>query len=405
MDLEDRLRAAMAAAVDGQQPPGNLTALVRRRHRRHVLRTSVAGAAAVAVVAVLIPVGAKLLSYLPRTAEEQSPAASTVYVEFQDKLTSTVVPISAPTSRPGRPIRVGGSLAVAPDGATLYASSGAETIPISTATNQPGQPIHVSGYLTVDPNGEIAYAAGPFGGKLTPVDLASDKPGQPIHTGCGDVGTIAFTPDGKTAYVSCSTIGPGRVIPVNTATGQLGKPVQVSAGGREIAITPDGKTAYVLGEDAVTPINTATNTAGRPIPLRANATAMIAISPDGKTAYVGTTGTVIPISTATNTPGQPIHIGTGVPAEEMVFTPDGQTLYVANSEGAAGRVVPISTATNTPGKPIFVGTAVLITITPDGKTVYAAAQNKVVPISTTTNRVGQPIRLPYGLPGWIVAAP
>jgi DNA-binding beta-propeller fold protein YncE len=47
----------------------------------------------------------------------------------------------------------------------------------------------------------------------------------------------------------------------------------------------------------------------------------------------------------------------------------------------------------------------VIAITPDGQTVYAAAQNKVVPISTATNRAGQPIRLRYGSPGGILTTP
>ena len=155
----------------------------------------------------------------------------------------------------------------------------------------------------------------------------------------------------------------------------------------------------------VTPINTASNTPGKPIRLGSNPTALIAINPDGKTAYVGTTGTVIPINLATNTPGKPIRIGAGVPAEQMVFTPGGKSAYVANGEGPTGRVVPINTATGTPGKAILIGVGTTIAITPDGKTVYAAALNKVVPISTATNRPGKPIRLHYGIAGEIVATP
>ncbi len=88
-----------------------------------------------------------------------------------------------------------------------------------------------------------------------------------------------------------------------------------------------------------------------------------------------------------------------------MFTPDGKTAYVANGEGPIGTVVPISTATNTPGKPIRIGLGLGIAITPDGKTLYAAAQNKVVPISTATNTPGKPIRLRYGLPSGIVVTP
>jgi DNA-binding beta-propeller fold protein YncE len=91
--------------------------------------------------------------------------------------------------------------------------------------------------------------------------------------------------------------------------------------------------------------------------------------------------------------------------EEIAFTPDGKTAYVANEEGPIGTVVPISTATNRPGKPIRIGIGTVIAITPDGKTLYAAAQNTVVPISTATNRPGKPIRLRYGPPAGIVIPP
>ena len=210
---------------------------------------------------------------------------------------------------------------------------------------------------------------------------------------------------GKTADVTCPGTVPSTVIPVNTATNTPGRPILVGSRARAIAITPDGKTVYVLGLDTVTPISTATNTPGTPIRLGSTPNALIAITPDGKTVYVGATGSVIPISTATGTPGTPIPIGAGVPAEEIVFAPDGKTAYVANGEGPTGRVVPISTATGTPGTPIRVGVGATIAITPDGKTLYAAAQNKVVPISTATNTPGQPIRLPYGLPDGIVTTP
>jgi len=80
---------------------------------------------------------------------------------------------------------------------------------------------------------------------------------------------------------------------------------------------------------------------------------------------------------------------------------------VANAEGRpVGTVVPISTATNTAGKPIHIGSSAdQIAITPDGKTLYAAAQNRVVPISTATNTACTPIHVRYGLPNGIVITP
>jgi hypothetical protein len=142
-DLERRLRDAMESAVATEQPPGNLIELVRRRHRRHVLRASVAGVASLAVVAILIPAGTRLIGRLPGPAGGQRPDTSAVYVEFQTGLTGTIVPISAATNRPGQPIHLAGSMTLSRDSKTLYVSPGAWTTPISTATNQPGQPIRL----------------------------------------------------------------------------------------------------------------------------------------------------------------------------------------------------------------------------------------------------------------------
>ena len=88
----------------------------------------------------------------------------------------------------------------------------------------------------------------------------------------------------------------------------------------------------------------------------------IAVTPDGKTVYVANTrentgrpasapGTVTPIATATNTPGPPIEIWDH--PDGIAITPDGKTAYVINFASAS--VTPIATATNTAGTPIEVG--------------------------------------------------
>jgi YVTN family beta-propeller protein len=53
----------------------------------------------------------------------------------------------------------------------------------------------------------------------------------------------------------------------------------------------------------------------------------------------------------------------------MTITPDGGTIYVANSH--SGTVTPISTATNKPGRPIKVGSGPdFVAVTPDGREAY-----------------------------------
>jgi DNA-binding beta-propeller fold protein YncE len=87
-----------------------------------------------------------------------------------------------------------------------------------------------------------------------------------------------------------------------------------------------------------------------------------------------------------------------------VFTPDSKTAYVANGDGPIGTVVPINTATGQVGQPIRIGVGLTIAITPDGKTLYAAALSPprigavfvrkavLVPISTAANTPGHPIQ-------------
>ena len=250
-------------------------------------------------------------------------------------------------------------------------------------------------------------------GELTPISTATNTPGKPIRM--GTLGGIAFTPDGKTAYIE----GPkGAVVPVSTATNAPGPPIHVPMPGYlpfSITMNPDGKTAYLtfawsMGSKfsgSIVPISTASNTAGQPIRVTSARRPMvlgIVFSPDGKTAYAaaGSVGaipftpfmlkpaTLTPINTATGTPGTPIRLSHG--ASDIAITPDGKTIYVEAGDGHRGYVTPVSTATGIPGHPIPVSAgAGTMTITPDGRTLYAAGADTITPISTATNTAARPI--------------
>jgi DNA-binding beta-propeller fold protein YncE len=257
-----------------------------------------------------------------------------------------------------------------------------------------------------------------FAAELAQISAATNRPGKPIRI--GTIGGLAFTPDGKTAYVEGPT---GAIIPINTVTNTPGKPIRVATHGYRpfnITMDPDGKTAYVsfgwsIGSSrsgSIVPVNAATNTAGQPIRVYSGYrpyVAGIVFSPGGKTAYVvaGTLGatpptlldpaTIIPVNTATNRPGRPIRLSQG--ESDIAISPDGKTIYV-DSGGAGGRpsyVTPIDTAARTPGRPIQVSTgATTMTITPDGRTLYVAGSKTITPISTATNTAGQPIHIGNG---------
>jgi DNA-binding beta-propeller fold protein YncE len=329
--------------------------------------------------------------------------AATLYVGY------TISGGAAPQSAP--PTGSAGRFGLVP-GRPASQSMTAAIVPINTVTNRAGKPIPIKGNMgdiAVTPDGKTAYVAsgdliGTQAGTVTPISTATNTPGRPIRIP-GGAGVVAITPDGKTAYVG----GRHTVTPISTATNTPGKPIRIFriyTGAIDIAITPDSKTAYVTNyaaKSGIIPIDTATNRAGKPIrvcrarpgtnPL-GDFPRLIAVTPDGKTLYVSCMdGTLVPISTATNTPGRPIPHSGGI---TIAFTPDGKTAYV----GGWGTVIPVNTAANTAGKPIRVGLQVVevMAITPDGKTVYVTNYegrpvDTIVPISTATNTAGKPIHV------------
>jgi YVTN family beta-propeller protein len=139
-------------------------------------------------------------------------------------------------------------------------------------------------------------------------------------------------------------------------------------------------------------IDTATGAViGSQIPVGPNPYG-VAVTPDGSTVYVANSGTntVSVIATATNTVvGSPITLG-GNPIGVAV-TPDGSKVYVANQGNQGGTVSVIATATNTiMGSPIPVGGGPQgVAVTPDGSKVYVAnfGSNTVSVIATATNTV------------------
>ena len=277
------------------------------------------------------------------------------------------------------------------------------------------------------------YVSNGRGSTVTPIAIATNTAGQPIEVSGGPgsgrgPGSIAITPDGKTAYVVMSGHPTGTVMPIATASNTPGEPIEVGEGPESIAITPDGKTVYVanIGSGTVTPIATATNTPGPPIKVGVRPRA-IAITPDGKTAYVANQSRPQPppwhrfprgktrnAARATGPAGHsdPDHdqprtrretaIDVGKDPLAIAISPDGKTAYVANTgmtTGGDSTVTPIVTATNTPGPPIQVGSSPwAFAITPDGKTAYVInfGSHSVTPIATATNTPGPPIPVGEG---------
>jgi DNA-binding beta-propeller fold protein YncE len=214
----------------------------------------------------------------------------------------------------------------------------------------------------------------------------------------------------------------GTVTPISPVTGKLGKPVRVGPRGSVIRhgkrrlkadrigqdlILPDGTTNYALylrgrgkGETEVLRRTSLVTGAAGP-PIQVGRPQSVVITPDGRTGYLTYIGmhdsTVRPVSLATGTVGKPILRASRAVAPwiTLTMTPDGRTVYALYLR--VGRVIPISTATNIPGKPIPVpGAWGPVMFTRDGRTAFVIGRRKgvgetVTPISTATNTPGRAI--------------
>jgi DNA-binding beta-propeller fold protein YncE len=313
-----------------------------------------------------------------------------------------ITPISTVTNTAGRrfpvPVQsgVGDAAVITPDGKTLYLTDFSGTVvPIDTTTHTAGAAIRVPGSpdsLAIAPDGATVYVASENARVVTPITTATNTAGAPMPmcadggqfgSGSGatvltDVASVAVAPNGKTLYVGCVSYdviaekGDGYVTPVDLITGTPGAPIRFTNEPADLAVTPDGKTLYVAGRasgdhsssSTIVPIDTATRTAGTPLPLTGGASSIV-ISPDGRSAYVGDDdyrdSMITPLNLATRTFGAGTKVGDdlGYPA----ISPDGTTLYLPNAYGGGDigdaywpglpAVTPWRTATNKPTAPTF----------------------------------------------------
>ena len=163
-------------ALVGEPPIGpvaqNAVAAGIRLRRRRRIRAAAAATAAAAVIAVAIPAGLGVFGRLLGPAKpQQPPAPPTLYVDNYSSNLGT---------------------------------SGGTVVPVNTATNTPGQPIQVVGgpnsptiadnvgKIAITPDGKTAYVT--TGSSVTPISTATNTPGTPIHVSGARYQTIAITP-------------------------------------------------------------------------------------------------------------------------------------------------------------------------------------------------------------------
>ena len=212
-----------------------------------------------------------------------TPDGTTAYVVGCSANGSWVWPVTLATGAVGAaitmPISVGGStyIVINPAGTYAYVVQAVGAIQvISLATNTIVAAISVTNcyYAAITPDGKTMYVSQYTSQTVVPVTLATNAVGSPISVGANCYG-IAITPNGNTAWVS--TYGSHTIVPITTATNTAGTPVTLpSCYPYGLAITPDSTTAYVLnyynsstGLGSVVPVNLATGALGKAITVDA----------------------------------------------------------------------------------------------------------------------------------------
>jgi YVTN family beta-propeller protein len=244
-------------------------------------------------------------------------------------------------------------VALTPNGKTLYVGNLGGVFGFATNSFIQTQSLSSSNLsygLAVSPNGKSLYVADfTSPGQISVFDTAgAGKFAINIPVGNNPV-DVAFTPNGKTAYVTNSDDATVSVINVKTSS-VTGSPITGLNGPYGISITPNGETAYVLNTDSVGVIDTKTNLVTTSIDLSAfgGTGYFMGMTPDGKYLYVpavkgGSKGSLVVINTVTN------QVAIPAPAAQLgdfpvavAISPDGKHAYVTDLDDGTVTVIAIS---------------------------------------------------------------
>jgi YVTN family beta-propeller protein len=256
----------------------------------------------------------------------------------------TVSTIEGTTGRTvGLPIETGAgprSIAITPDGQRAYVANAADesVTVVQTGLRIPIATIELSGpaeQVAISADGAKAYVTTGSGDGVAVIDTTTNTVERTIPLGAttSAVATDSIAPFGGSpdefAYVG---VGSEEVQAINPARGTLiNVPIDVGGVAKAIAFTPDGKTAYVAAGTEVTAIANG-QVVGR-IPLGTMASGLT-VSPDGSRVYATSAAeeTIITIDTATN---QILgaRMALAVEGGEIALTASGRTAYVATGEG------------------------------------------------------------------------
>ncbi len=205
---------------------------------------------------------------------------------------------------------------------------------------------------------------------------------------------IAFTPDGRRAYVTNFFSGSVSVIDVRTR--HVTATIKVGLEPHGLTVTPDGRQVWVpcsLG-GGMWVIDTRNNKVVG-IALTGLTPHAAIVSPDGRTVYMtdSSLGTLLAVDRATLRVRGRVAVKTG--SAMVVVSPDGRRVYVTGQGGSVLTVVDARTLRIIARVPVGAAPHGLV-LTPDGRYLYVAANNgrHVAVVDTRSDRVVATVAVP-----------
>ncbi len=244
--------------------------------------------------------------------------------------------------------------------------------------------IPVKGEITamaVSPNGKLAYLSGTNMSSIYLVDIASHTLAQvQIHPGANVTG-VAVTPDGRELYVTSNgsnAAGIRRTLyVVNTTTNRVTGAINVGGSSSFVAFSPDGRTAFVGVDNGLDFVDVQLQKVTTQIPIQQGAS-LIAVNPNGQSVYV-----VSDLLQVINVKQRKVVATLGASnsgACGLALNPQGTTLYesfcstVGSSIRAVEPMQVIDTTTNSVTSQIPIsGGSRGIAVSPSGNVVFTAS--------------------------------
>lgn len=255
----------------------------------------------------------------------------------------------------------------------LFAQQGNGVVAVGLSSRSVGVPVRLEETLSgfgVSPDARTVWLT-EFGGSIVPLDIATGTLGR--RSGLSGCGRPVFSPGGRYAWF-IEHCGPDDTRAVidrkdlvtggerRTAVGPDGS----SDDPQELAVSSDGRTLYVSvlagDEGALRLIDTATGALGARFP--APATDLLRLTTDGRTLLTVQDDRVTPVDLDRRRALPPVRVA-GV--SDIGIAPDGRTAWL----GAGGALVPLDLGTWTLGPPLPVGDRVHgVSIAPGGTTAF-----------------------------------